>query len=41
MSDTTTDGWRVEVFFDGECRLCLREVKILRRINAETGEPER
>lgn len=22
--------WRVEVFFDGECPLCMREVKLLR-----------
>ena len=29
----TTDGWQVEVFFDGECPLCLREIKMLRRMD--------
>lgn len=30
--DTTT-GWQVEVFFDGECPLCLREINMLRRLD--------
>ncbi len=30
--DTTvpTSDWQVEVFFDGDCPLCLREIKLLR-----------
>lgn len=30
MSTTTSAGWSVEVFYDGECPLCLREIKMLR-----------
>ena len=31
MSDQAVQPtWRVEVFFDGECPLCLREIKFLR-----------
>ncbi|MCA9125874.1 MAG: DUF393 domain-containing protein [Planctomycetales bacterium] len=25
--------WRVEVFYDGECPLCLREINLLRRFD--------
>jgi len=25
--------WRVEVFYDGQCPLCLREVQVLRRLD--------
>jgi predicted DCC family thiol-disulfide oxidoreductase YuxK len=25
-----TSDWHVEVFFDGDCPLCLREIKLLR-----------
>lgn len=25
--------WQVEVFYDGECPLCLREIKLLRRLD--------
>ena len=30
MSHSTDSNWQVEVFFDGECPLCLREIKMLR-----------
>jgi predicted DCC family thiol-disulfide oxidoreductase YuxK len=28
-------GWTVEIFFDGECPLCMREVKVLQRMDRE------
>ena len=30
MSEVITESWQVEVFYDGECPLCLREIKLLR-----------
>ena len=27
------DGFEVEVFFDGECPLCMREIRMLRRLD--------
>ena len=30
MSEATNTNWKVEVFYDGECPLCLREIKMLR-----------
>ncbi|GIX00143.1 MAG: thiol-disulfide oxidoreductase [Pirellulaceae bacterium] len=30
MSEPTGDEWQVEVFYDGECPLCLREIRMLR-----------
>lgn len=30
MSDANNSDWQVEVFYDGECPLCLREIKMLR-----------
>ncbi len=30
MSELTGTNWQVEVFYDGECPLCLREIKMLR-----------
>lgn len=30
MSESTGTNWKVEVFYDGECPLCLREIKLLR-----------
>lgn len=30
MSEATGTPWKVEVFYDGECPLCLREIKMLR-----------
>jgi predicted DCC family thiol-disulfide oxidoreductase YuxK len=30
MSQSSSDDWQVEVFYDGECPLCLREIKMLR-----------
>ncbi len=30
MSESTSKDWQVEVFYDGECPLCLREIKMLR-----------
>ncbi|QEG02363.1 hypothetical protein Mal15_64500 [Stieleria maiorica] len=27
------NDWQVEVFYDGECPLCLREIKLLRRLD--------
>lgn len=29
----TAEGYRVEVFFDGDCPLCLREISLLRRLD--------
>jgi predicted DCC family thiol-disulfide oxidoreductase YuxK len=33
MSSEANKGWQLEVFFDGECPLCLREIKLLRRLD--------
>lgn len=33
MSGEVGNDWQVEVFFDGECPLCLREIKLLRRLD--------
>ncbi|MCA9139333.1 MAG: DUF393 domain-containing protein [Planctomycetales bacterium] len=33
MSSEANKGWQVEVFYDGECPLCLREIKLLRRLD--------
>jgi predicted DCC family thiol-disulfide oxidoreductase YuxK len=30
MSGSSSSSWQVEVFYDGECPLCLREIKMLR-----------
>jgi predicted DCC family thiol-disulfide oxidoreductase YuxK len=30
MSESMGKNWKVEVFYDGECPLCLREIKMLR-----------
>lgn len=30
MNETTAASWKVEVFYDGDCPLCLREIKMLR-----------
>ncbi len=30
MSGSNLDQWQVEVFYDGECPLCLREIRMLR-----------
>ncbi|MEM0925770.1 MAG: DUF393 domain-containing protein [Planctomycetota bacterium] len=30
MTEHKIDDWQVEVFFDGDCPLCLREIKLLR-----------
>ena len=30
MSGTTGADWKVEVFYDGDCPLCLREIQLLR-----------
>lgn len=30
MTASTATDWRVEVFYDGECPLCVREIKLLR-----------
>ena len=29
MSESTGANWKVEVFYDGQCPLCLREIKML------------
>jgi predicted DCC family thiol-disulfide oxidoreductase YuxK len=33
MSGKVSNDWQVEVFYDGECPLCLREIKLLRRLD--------
>ncbi len=33
MNGEVTNDWQVEVFYDGECPLCLREIKLLRRLD--------
>ncbi|GIX00554.1 MAG: thiol-disulfide oxidoreductase [Pirellulaceae bacterium] len=35
MSKPSGDDWQVEVFFDGECPLCLREIRMLRRMDRQ------
>lgn len=36
MTDTTTaEGFRVEVFFDGDCPLCLREIALLKGLDGQ------
>jgi len=30
----TNEAWQVEVFYDGECPLCVREIRMLRRMDA-------
>jgi predicted DCC family thiol-disulfide oxidoreductase YuxK len=30
MSESMGTNWQVEVFYDGECPLCLREIKTIR-----------
>ena len=30
MNQSTSNEWQVEVFYDGACPLCLREIKTLR-----------
>lgn len=29
----TNDSWEIEVFYDGDCPLCIREIKMLGRID--------
>ena len=31
-----TEVWRVEAFFDGDCPLCVREVRMLQRLDRRT-----
>lgn len=31
------NDWKVEVFFDGDCPLCMREIRMLRRLDRERG----
>lgn len=33
----TTKGHRVEVFFDGDCPLCVREIRLLRALDRGRG----
>ena len=30
---TSSQGWTVQVFFDGECPLCVREIGMLRKLD--------
>ena len=30
MSKSDSSDWKVQVFYDGDCPLCLREIKLLR-----------
>jgi predicted DCC family thiol-disulfide oxidoreductase YuxK len=34
---TEASGWQVEVFFDGDCPLCVREINMLRRLDRGRG----
>ena len=36
--DLPTSSWEVQVFFDGECPLCLREINLLRRWDRGKGK---
>lgn len=33
MSQVEKPSWSVEVFYDGDCPLCCREIKLLRRLD--------
>lgn len=33
MNSAASNDWQVEVFYDGKCPLCLREIKLLRRLD--------
>ena len=33
MNKTDNSSWVVEVFFDGDCPLCIREIGLLRRLD--------
>lgn len=33
MSESSKAEWQVEVFYDGDCPLCLREIRMLRRMD--------
>ena len=33
MNSELNNDWKVEVFYDGECPLCLREISLLRRLD--------
>lgn len=35
ISDPSPPAIRVEVFFDGECPLCMREIRVLRRLDGK------
>lgn len=32
-SPTAAEAWKVEVFFDGDCPLCVREIRMLQRLD--------
>ncbi|MCA9258862.1 MAG: DUF393 domain-containing protein [Planctomycetales bacterium] len=33
MNPADRDDWHVEVFYDGECPLCTREIRLLQRLD--------
>ncbi len=33
MNKQSTQPWQVEVYFDGECPLCMREIRMLQRLD--------
>ena len=33
QSKSASNRWEIEVFYDGECPLCVREIKMLRRMD--------
>jgi predicted DCC family thiol-disulfide oxidoreductase YuxK len=37
MSEADAHAGRVEVFFDGDCPLCMREIALLRRMDLHTA----
>ncbi len=34
---TTTDPWDIEVLYDGDCPLCVREIRMLQRWDRKRG----
>jgi predicted DCC family thiol-disulfide oxidoreductase YuxK len=37
LDNHMTSQWKIEVFFDGDCPLCAREIAVLRRLDRNRG----